>query len=80
VTLKAESSVFYGAVLRADICDIVVGERSNVQDGACFHTTSTLPTIVGDDVTVGHKAILHACTVGNRVLVGMGAIVMDGCR
>jgi carbonic anhydrase/acetyltransferase-like protein (isoleucine patch superfamily) len=80
VTLGAESSVWYGAVLRGDINRIVIGPRSNVQDGSVVHLADDLPTIVGEYVTVGHKAILHACTVGDEVLVGMGAIILDGAE
>jgi carbonic anhydrase/acetyltransferase-like protein (isoleucine patch superfamily) len=80
VTLGEESSVWYGAVLRADIERIVIGPRSNVQDGSVIHLADDLPTLVGELVTVGHKAILHACTVADEVLVGMGAIVLDGAE
>lgn len=78
VTLGEESSVWYGAILRGDINRIVIGPRSNVQDGSVVHLADDLPTIVGELVTVGHKAILHACTVEDEVLVGMGAVVLDG--
>jgi carbonic anhydrase/acetyltransferase-like protein (isoleucine patch superfamily) len=80
VTLEEESSVWYGAVLRGDINRIVIGPRSNVQDGSVIHLADDLPTLVGELVTVGHKAILHACTIGDEVLVGMGAIVLDGAE
>ena len=78
VTLSAESSVWFQTVLRADINRIVIGPRSNIQDGAVIHLADDLGTHVGELVTVGHKAILHACTIGDEVLVGMGAIVLDG--
>lgn len=80
VTLAEESSVWYGAVLRGDINRIVIGPRSNVQDGSVIHLADDYPTVVGELVTIGHKAILHACTVGDEVLVGMGAIVLDGAE
>ncbi len=80
VTLEEESSVWFGAVLRGDINRIVIGPRSNVQDGSVIHLADDLPTLVGELVTVGHKAILHACTVADEVLVGMGAIVLDGAE
>jgi carbonic anhydrase/acetyltransferase-like protein (isoleucine patch superfamily) len=80
VTLEEESSVWYGAVLRGDINRIVIGPRSNVQDGSVVHLADDLPTLVGELVTVGHKAILHACTIADEVLVGMGAIVLDGAE
>lgn len=80
VTLGAESSVWFQTVLRADINRIVIGPRSNVQDGAVIHLADDFGTHVGELVTVGHKAILHACTIGDEVLVGMGAIVLDGAE
>jgi carbonic anhydrase/acetyltransferase-like protein (isoleucine patch superfamily) len=80
VSLGEESSVWFQCVLRADIHRIVIGPRSNIQDGAVIHLADTFGTEVGELVTVGHKAILHACKVGNEVLVGMGAIVLDGAE
>ena len=80
VTLSEESSIWYQCVLRADIHRIVIGPRSNIQDGAVIHLADDSGTEVGELVTVGHKAILHACKVGNEVLVGMGAIVLDGAE
>lgn len=77
VTLGEDSSVFFQSVLRADINAIRIGARSNLQDHCTVHLASDIPTIVGDDVSVGHRCILHACTVGDRVLVGMGSIIMD---
>src|SRR5689334_20997862 len=77
VTLEEESSVWYGAVLRGDINRIVIGPRSNVQDNAVVHLDTDYPTTMGELVTVGHNAIVHACTIGDEVLVGMGAIVLD---
>src|SRR5882757_4564782 len=80
VTLGAESSVWFQAVLRGDINRIVIGPRSNVQDGAIVHLADDYGAYVGELVTVGHKAILHACTIADEVLVGMGAIVLDGAE
>ncbi|MDF1825125.1 MAG: gamma carbonic anhydrase family protein [Verrucomicrobiales bacterium] len=80
VTLGANSSVWFQCVLRADIEKIVVGEGSNIQDGTVIHLASDQGTVVGKFVTVGHKAMLHACEIGDEVLVGMGAIVMDGAK
>jgi carbonic anhydrase/acetyltransferase-like protein (isoleucine patch superfamily) len=80
VTLAEESSVWFQAVLRGDINRIVIGPRSNVQDGAVVHLADDYGTFVGELVTVGHKAILHACTIADEVLVGMGAIVLDGAE
>ena len=78
VTLGEESSVWFQCVLRADIHRIVIGPRSNIQDGAVVHLADDFGTEVGELVTVGHKAILHACKIADEVLVGMGAIVLDG--
>src|SRR5207237_8665993 len=77
VTLMEESSVWYGAVLRGDINRIIVGPRSNIQDNAVVHLDTGYPTIIGELVTVGHGAIVHACKIDNEVLVGMGAIILD---
>lgn len=78
VTLMQEASVWYNAVLRGDINKIVVGKRSNIQDGCVLHLENDRPCIIGDDVTVGHKAILHGCTIESGCLIGMGAIVLNG--
>jgi carbonic anhydrase/acetyltransferase-like protein (isoleucine patch superfamily) len=80
VTLEEESSVWFQSVLRGDINRIVVGPRSNVQDGSVIHLADHYGTYLGELVTVGHKAILHACSIGDEVLVGMGAIVLDGAE
>ena len=78
VTLGAHSSVWYGAVLRGDINRIAIGHHSNIQDNAVLHLADDFPCLVGNWVTVGHSAIVHACKVGDEVLVGMGAIILDG--
>lgn len=78
VTLGDYSSVWYNAVLRGDINRIVVGHHSNIQDNAVLHLADEFPCAVGNYVTVGHSAIVHACTVGDEVLVGMGAVILDG--
>jgi gamma-carbonic anhydrase len=78
VTLHEESSVWYQATLRGDINEIVIGPRSNVQDHVVIHLSDDQGCYLGELVTVGHSAILHACTVKDEVLVGMGAIVLDG--
>jgi carbonic anhydrase/acetyltransferase-like protein (isoleucine patch superfamily) len=80
VTIGAEASVWYGAVLRADRDTIVVGARSNVQDGCVLHADPGMPLSVGSDVTIGHNATLHGCTIEDLVLIGMGAIVLNGAR
>src|SRR6266404_4132765 len=77
VTLEEESSVWYGAVLRGDINRIVIGPRSNIQDNAVVHIDTGYPTTMGELVTVGHTAVVHACKIDNEVLVGMGAIILD---
>lgn len=77
VTLASGASVFPGCVLRGDIEEIKIGERSNIQDLTLIHTRAGKPTIVGRGVTIGHRAILHGCVVGDRALIGMGAIVME---
>ena len=78
VTLGAHSSVWYGAVLRGDIHRIVVGHHTNIQDNAVLHLADHFPCVLGNWVTVGHGAIVHACQVGNECLVGMGAVILDG--
>ena len=78
VTLGNYSSVWYNAVLRGDINRIVVGHHTNVQDNAVLHLADDYPCLVGNWVTVGHSAIIHACTVGDETLVGMGAVILDG--
>ncbi len=80
VVLGEDSSVWYQCVLRADIQRIEIGEGSNIQDGTVIHLASDLGTRVGRLVTVGHKAMLHACDIEDEVLIGMGAIVMDGAK
>lgn len=80
VALGAQSSVFYGAVLRGDIARIVVGEGTNLQDNAVVHLADDLDAIIGDWCTVGHAAIIHACTIEDECLIGMGATVLDGAR
>ena len=78
VTLGHDSSVWYNAVVRGDINRIVIGRGSNVQDNAVLHLADDYPCLLGDYVTVGHSAIVHACTVEDEVLVGMGAVILDG--
>jgi len=78
VTLHEESSIWYNTTLRGDINEIVIGPRSNIQDNVVVHLADDYGCYVGELVTVGHSAILHACTVKDEVLVGMGAIILDG--
>ncbi len=80
VELGEDSSVWFGAVLRGDNEPIVVGARSNIQDGTVVHTDMGFPTTVGEDVTVGHRVILHGCIVESGCTIGMGAILMNGAR
>jgi gamma-carbonic anhydrase len=80
VTLGDHASVWYGAVLRGDINRIVVGHHSNVQDNAVLHLADDFACVLGNWVTVGHSAVVHACTVGDECLVGMGAVILDGAE
>lgn len=80
VTLEQDSSVWFGAILRGDDDEIVIGARSNVQDGAVLHTDPGFRLTVGNDVTIGHQAMLHGCTIEDNVLIGMGACIMNGAR
>lgn len=75
--LGAEASLWFGAVIRADNSPITVGARTNVQDGAMLHSDPGSPLTIGTGVTIGHHAILHGCTVGDNVLVGMGATILN---
>jgi carbonic anhydrase/acetyltransferase-like protein (isoleucine patch superfamily) len=81
VTIGAESSVWFQVVVRGDVNYIRIGARTNIQDGTVIHVTNqTHPTLIGDEVTVGHNVTLHGCTIGDRCLVGIGAIVLDGVK
>lgn len=78
VELRAESSVWYTAVLRAEFEAITLGERSNLQDGVVVHTDAGFPTTIGTGVSVGHRAVLHGCTIEDDCLIGMGSVVLNG--
>jgi carbonic anhydrase/acetyltransferase-like protein (isoleucine patch superfamily) len=78
VTLADDVNIWFGAVIRGDKDRVTVGAGSNIQDNAVVHTTATFPVSIGAEVSVGHGAILHGCTIRDRVLVGMGAIVLNG--
>lgn len=80
VQVAARASAWYGCVLRADTEPIVIGEASNVQDGVVIHTDRGYPATIGRRVSIGHRAVLHGCTVKDDVLVGMGAVVLNGAR
>ena len=80
VTLGQDASVWYGAVLRGDMAPIVIGAETNVQDGTIVHVDEGLPCTIGRRVGVGHRAILHGCTVEDECLIGMGAVLLNGVR
>ncbi|HLA56034.1 MAG TPA: gamma carbonic anhydrase family protein [Flavobacterium sp.] len=80
VTIGASCSIWFNAVVRGDVHFIKIGDKVNIQDGAIIHCTyQKHPTIIGNNVSIGHNAIVHGCTVHDNVLIGMGAIVMDNC-
>ena len=80
VVLGEDVGIWFGAVLRGDNERITIGARSNIQEGVTMHTDAGFPCTIGEDCTVGHNAILHSCTVGDRTLIGMGAIVLNGAK
>lgn len=80
VRLKSDCSVWFGAVLRGDNEWIEIGTRSQIQDNATMHTDPGFPITIGEDCVIGHKVMLHGCTIGNNSLIGMGAIVLNGAR
>lgn len=77
VTVGKQASVWFNSVIRGDNSPITIGDRSNIQDGSVLHVNPNMPLVVENDVTVGHHVILHACTVRQGALIGMGAIVLD---
>ena len=80
VTIGKQVGIWFGAVIRADKDRIVIGDRSNIQDNCVVHTSKEFPVLLGKEVSVGHGAILHGCIIADRVLVGMGAIVLNGAN
>ena len=80
VILRKDSSIWYNTVARADINQIIIGERSNVQDNSVIHLENDQGVIIGNDVTIGHNAIIHGCTIKDGALIGMGAIIMNGVK
>lgn len=80
VTMGSQCSVWFSAVVRGDVNFIKMGDKVNIQDGAVIHGTyKTSPTTIGNNVSIGHNALVHGCTIHDNVLVGMGSIIMDGC-
>jgi carbonic anhydrase/acetyltransferase-like protein (isoleucine patch superfamily) len=80
VQIGKDSSIWYNAVVRGDSSTVIVGERTNIQDLACLHVDMQNKLEVGNNVTIGHSAIVHGCIVGNNVIIGMGAIIMNGAH
>ncbi len=80
VRVEQEASIWFNAVVRADITPITIGARTNVQDGAVLHADPGYPCQIGHDVTIGHRAVIHGATLEDYVLVGMGAIIMNGAQ
>jgi carbonic anhydrase/acetyltransferase-like protein (isoleucine patch superfamily) len=80
VQIGRDSSVWYNVVIRADVAPVRIGTRTNIQDGSVLHADPGFPCIIGDDVTVGHKAIVHGAKVGNGALIGMGAVLLNGAE
>jgi len=77
VEIAADSSVWFGAVIRGDVASIKIGRRTSVQDDAVIHVSEGVGTVVGDDVTIGHSAVIHGSNIGDTILIGIGAIVLD---
>jgi carbonic anhydrase/acetyltransferase-like protein (isoleucine patch superfamily) len=80
VRLAADVNVWFGSVLRGDDEPITIGEATNVQDGTVVHVDIGYPTVIGNRVTIGHKAMIHGCTIGDLALIGMGSILLTGCK
>jgi carbonic anhydrase/acetyltransferase-like protein (isoleucine patch superfamily) len=80
VTLEQDSSVYYGAVVRADMAEVRLGVGSNLQDNVVVHTDFGHPSLIGNGVSVGHLAVIHGCTIADNVLIGMGATVLNGAQ
>lgn len=80
VSIGPRSSVWYGCVVRGDLEPITIGCESNIQDLTLVHVDRDLPAVIGDRVTIGHRCVVHGCTVGDEALVGMGAVLLSGCR
>lgn len=78
VTIGRDSGVWFNSVVRGDTERITIGERTNIQDCSVLHVDTGYPLTIGDDVTIGHRALVHGCTIGNNVIIGMGAIILNG--
>ncbi|XFA98946.1 gamma carbonic anhydrase family protein [Candidatus Izemoplasma sp. B36] len=78
--IKEDSSIWFNATVRGDMAEIVIGKGTNIQDNAVVHTDTSKPTYIGDYVTVGHSAIIHAATVGDYALIGMGSVILNGAK
>lgn len=77
VILEEDVSIWFGAAIRADVAAVRIGKRTNIQDNATVHVSTGSPAIIGEEVTVGHNAVIHGCIIGDRCLIGMGSIVLD---
>ena len=80
VELAEDASVWYNCTVRADVNKIVIGKNTNIQDNSVVHCDYDFPTYIGENVTVGHRAVIHGCIIGDNCLIGMGAIIMDGAE
>lgn len=80
VTIGRDSCVLYYSVLRGDEAPIVIGEETNIQENCTVHVSRNMPVRIGNNVTVGHNAVIHSCTIGDRTLIGMGAVILDGAQ
>lgn len=80
VEIAEDASIWYNAVLRGDIAPIKIGKRSNIQDNATVHVDYDMPAIIGDFVTVGHGAVIHGSTIGNKCLIAMNSVILSGCK
>tara|TARA_R110000737_G_scaffold1598_10_gene4770 strand:+ start:21029 stop:21547 length:519 start_codon:yes stop_codon:yes gene_type:complete len=80
VTLGEHASIWFNVVIRADLAKIIIGENTNIQDGSILHVDAKYPMTIGRNVTVGHKVMLHGCTIGENTLIGMNAVVLNGAN
>ena len=80
VTIGRDSCVLYYAVIRGDDAPVVIGEETNIQENCTIHVSHNMPTHIGNNVTIGHNAVVHGCTIGDRTLIGMGAVLLDGAK